>query len=47
MCACNCGSRNNKWAEMVAKRNLEAQLKKKLEDKKKEKDKNEKHLENA
>ena len=27
--ACNCGKKNNKWAEMVYKRELEAKLKKK------------------
>lgn len=30
--SCNCGSKNNKWAEMIAKRQIEAQLKKKLKD---------------
>lgn len=36
--SCNCGSKNNKWAEMVAKRQIEANLKKKMQDNKKKDD---------
>lgn len=36
--SCNCGSKNNKWAEMVAKRQIEANLKKKMQDSNKKDD---------